>query len=105
MHNLTYVLILVMSFLGMLLIDRHYKLAFWFDAKRTWLTLAICTPLFIVWDLVGINLGIFLHGNSAYDTDIMLAPHFSIEELLFLAFFVYCSLVVIRFVETKWRRI
>lgn len=102
MLGLSYTAALAVAWIGMLLIDRRFLLAFWYDRRRTWLTLAISGALFVIWDILGIVLRIFRHGGSPYDTGILIAPEFPIEELLFLAFFMYCTLVVVRLTEVIW---
>ena len=79
---------------GLLLIDRRLKLAFWRDGKRTAKTLALAIAIFIVWDFLGISLGIFFHGGSAYTLPFRLAPEFPIEEIAFLFLLTYSTLVV-----------
>ena len=89
----------------MLLIDQKYKLAFFFAPRRTAIVLAIAVAAFIVWDAFGIALGIFFSGNSPYMSGLYLAPEFPVEELFFLCFLCYFTLVCYRFLEEKWQRI
>ena len=87
---------------GLLLIDRRWKLAFWKDGKRTIFTIATAIAVFVLWDLVGISLGIFFHGGSAYTLPFRLAPEFPIEEIVFLFLLTYSTLVVYHGVQL-WR--
>lgn len=75
-------------------LDWRYKLAYWKDKKRTTYTVLAAMGIFIVWDILGIGLGIFLHGQSNYQLAFTIAPHFPIEELFFLYLLVYCTLVI-----------
>lgn len=96
---------ILFSLFGMTMLDRRFKLAFFHDAKRSAITLLIGVIVFIVWDVFGITLGIFFEGESPFDTGIMLAPHFPLEELFFLTFLCYFTLILYRLLETRWRRI
>ncbi|MGY4893188.1 MAG: lycopene cyclase domain-containing protein [Candidatus Saccharimonadota bacterium] len=96
-----YLLGLSIGIAGMATIDWRYKLAFWRDRRRTSLTLAAAIGLFIVWDFLGIWLGIFFHGGSPYSLPLRLAPEFPLEELFFLFLLSYCTLVMYNGV-TSW---
>lgn len=89
-----YLISLVVAILCMGLIDRRYKLAFWHDRHRTIATLAIAVGIFIVWDLLGIGLQIFFHGNSNYSLPFTLLPEFPVEELFFLVLLCYTTLII-----------
>lgn len=86
------------------LIDRHYHLAYWLDRRRSVLTVAISMAVFIVWDLFGIQLGIFFQGHSEYALPFTLLPEFPVEELFFLCLLCYCTLVIYRGLEKLWQR-
>lgn len=101
MIGLTYMAGLLLAIGCLVLVDRHYSLAFFYDAKRTFVTLLVAIVVFILWDISGIVLGIFLSGDTKYATGIMLGPHFPIEELLFLIFFCYLTLTIYRFGEKR----
>lgn len=90
----TYLAGLLFGIAGMAIIDWRHKLAFWYDRRRTVVTLAVCIGVFIVWDLLGIALGIFFHGGSNLSLPIRLLPQFPIEELFFLLLLCYCTLVI-----------
>lgn len=95
---------LLVSIGGLLLIDHRWKLVFWHDARRTALTIGIAMGIFVVWDLLGIGLGIFFHGGSLLTLPLRLAPEFPVEELFFLFLLCYVALLLYRGF-TKWRRI
>ena len=96
-----YLASIVFSMFGMVVTDWRYKLAFWKDVRRSILTIAVGAGLFIVWDIFGISLGIFFSGHSAFMSGIYLAPEFPIEELFFLVFLCYFTLVVYRLLENR----
>lgn len=100
--NWLYLTALVISFSGMVVIDRRYNLAFFKDSKRTLLTLLISVGIFIVWDVAGIALGIFYSGHSLYMSGLYLGPEFPVEELVFLTFLSYFTLVMYRFWSQRW---
>lgn len=100
----SYLVALAASIACLLLIDYRYKLAFWYDARRTALTLVCAIAIFIVWDAIGITLGIFFQGGSAYALPFVIGPEFPIEELFFLFLLTFVTLLIYRGVE-RWRRI
>lgn len=96
-----YLASLSVSIAGMAIIDRRYKLAYWHDRRRTLLTLGIAVAVFIIWDILGIALGIFFHGGSQFTLPYRLLPEFPVEELFFLVLLCYCTLVIYRGAQ-KW---
>ena len=99
-----YLAALLFSLSGLAVLDRRYKLAFWLDKKRALLTLGIGLAVFVVWDIAGIGLGIFLHGNSRYTLPFRLGPEFPLEELFFLALLCYTSLLIYTGSKKLWPR-
>lgn len=95
---------ILFSFFGMLMLDRRFTLAFFNDWRRTALTLSAGLFVFILWDLLGIHLGIFFDGGSPLTTGLMVAPELPIEELFFLTFLCYFALIVYRMLEQRWPR-
>ena len=55
--------------------------------------------MFLVWDLLGIGLGVFFRGQTRYMTGLQLAPELPVEELGFLALLCYLTMVVFRGLE------
>lgn len=100
-----YLIALLISISGLLLIDRRFKLAFWHDRTRTAITLSISIVLFIIWDILGISLGIFFDGPSQYMLPFRLAPHFPVEEIFFLFLLTYVTLIIYNGVHARWPRI
>ena len=94
-----YLIALVISIAGIALLDRRHKLAFWVDAKASTLSIAIGVAVFLVWDIVGIALGIFFRGNAPHLSGLLLAPELPLEELVFLILLCYNTLVVYRWVK------
>lgn len=104
MIHLTYLLGLLVGISGMAIIDWRYKLAFFYDRRRTLLVVAIAVAIFIMWDIIGIGLGIFFHGGSQLTLPTRLFPEFPLEELFFLILLCYCTLVTYRGACTLWPR-
>lgn len=85
---------LLIGIAGLTIIDCRWKLAFWRNAKQTTATLAVAIAIFIIWDFIGIGLGVFFHGGSAYTLPLRLAPEFPIEEIVFLYLLTYSTLII-----------
>lgn len=104
MLRFTYLFVLLFSLLGMCIVDKKHKLAVFYNLKRTAATVFLGVLGFIVWDVLGILLGIFFSGNSKYMSGLYLGPEFPVEEFLFLTFLCYFTLIIYRFGESKWHR-
>lgn len=100
----SYLAVLLISLLGIWLLDRRHKLAFFFDAKRSFIALIPAYLGFLIWDLIGISQGIFFRGTGSALVGINIAPELPIEELFFLALLCYSTLVIIRLVEKRLKR-
>lgn len=78
----------------MLLLDHRFRLFFWHDPAVATVITVVGTALFLLWDFAGIAAGIFLRGDSAAATGIVLAPELPLEEPVFLIFLVLCTMVI-----------
>jgi lycopene cyclase domain-containing protein len=85
---------IILSALGVALLDARWRLAAWHSPARTGLAVAIGTLFFLAWDAVGIAAGVFVKGESPLLLGIDLAPQLPLEEPFFLAFLCYVSLVL-----------
>ncbi|WP_460799028.1 lycopene cyclase domain-containing protein [Microbacterium sp. GXF0217] len=92
--GVVYLLALLVSLACMLLIDRRFRLFFWQDARSAIIVTVIGLAFFLLWDIAGISLGIFLRGGSPLATGVLLAPELPIEEPVFLVFLVVCTMVL-----------
>lgn len=88
-----YLVVLIISIGGLCVLDWRYRLAIFSHTKRGLVTLAIAIAAFVIWDLLGIGLGVFFHGGSEYTLAYRLFPEFPIEELFFLVLLNYCALL------------
>ena len=85
----------------LVIVDYKFKLAFFYQWQRTLITLLVAIWLFIVWDIFGIKLGIFFHGDSQFSLPIRIIPEFPLEELFFLFLLTYATLLIYRFVQKR----
>ena len=95
----SYLAILLISLLGLYLLDRTHKLAFAVDPKRAFLSMVPAFIVFVIWDLAGIALGIFFRGNNTLLTGIQVLPEFPVEEIFFLALLCYSTLIALTWIS------
>jgi lycopene cyclase domain-containing protein len=93
--SLVYLLALLVSLGAMVLLDVRFRLVFWRSARRAVITLGAGLVFFLAWDAAGIALGIFARGGSRFMTGIEIAPELPLEELFFLLFLCYLTLVLL----------
>lgn len=74
--------------------DRRWRLFLWADPRRAGVVLAAGIGFFLLWDVAALGLGLYERGASAYMTGIELAPDFPLEELFFVAFLPYLTMVL-----------
>jgi lycopene cyclase domain-containing protein len=92
--GLLYLLLLFVGIGCMLLLDHRFRLFFWHDPAIASLVTALGVGLFLVWDVAGIAAGVFLRGDGAIASGVLLAPELPLEEPVFLIFLVLCTMVV-----------
>ena len=91
--SLAYLAALAVSAVGVGLIDARWRLALFRAPRPTIVAVLATAALLLVIDLVGIATGNFRLGASPWMTGIEVLPHLPIEELGFVAFLAYVSLV------------
>jgi lycopene cyclase domain-containing protein len=84
---------LVVSITSMALLDRRWRLVLWADARRGAVVLLAGVALFLSWDAAAISLGFFQRGHGQALVGVELAPHLPVEELFFVTFLCYLTLV------------
>lgn len=104
LENWYYLIALVATIMCLTAVDYRFKLAYWSHAKATAYTLVASIGIFIIWDILGILLGIFYHGGSNYTLPVRIAPEFPIEELFFLYVLCYVTLLIYRWSTSQWPR-
>ncbi|KDA05621.1 C50 carotenoid epsilon cyclase [Microbacterium sp. CH12i] len=98
--NGVYAVSLMISAACLVLLDIRFDLVFRRKPLAAGLALAIGIVFFVVWDAVGISLGVFHHIDSRWATGVLLAPAFPLEEIMFLGFLSYLTLILL----SGWRR-
>ncbi|QNA94218.1 lycopene cyclase domain-containing protein [Microbacterium sp. Se63.02b] len=89
-----YLTALLLSLGCMLLLDWRFRLFFWRDAVTAAIVTAVGVVFFLMWDVAGIASGIFFRGEGPIASGIVLAPELPLEEPVFLAFLVVCTMVL-----------
>ncbi|MDN4172461.1 lycopene cyclase domain-containing protein [Nocardioides sp. SOB77] len=91
-----YLLSILVPTVCMGLVDRRWRL-FLFragSARRALAVVAAGTVLFLVWDLIAIGADMYHRGESDAMTGIELAPELPLEELFFIVFLCYLTMVL-----------
>ncbi|HET6560490.1 MAG TPA: lycopene cyclase domain-containing protein [Marmoricola sp.] len=94
MTSLVYLLSLAVVLVCMALTDRRWHLFFWADPRRAAVVFASGFGLFLVWDLVALNFELYERGRSELMTGLEVAPELPVEELFFVAFLPYLTMVL-----------
>ena len=94
MSGIVYLLCLLTALACMVLLDRRFGLALWCAPRRAVAVLAAGIALFLAWDLAAIAAGHYRMGDSPLMSGIELGPELPLEELVFLVFLCYVTLVV-----------
>lgn len=89
MLGFAYLLALLVSLTGMVVLDRRFGLFFWRAPRAAAVVLAAGVLFFLAWDLIGISTGIFYRGETAFMTGWQVAPELPVEEVFFLTFLCY----------------
>lgn len=87
--GILYLVALLISITGMVVLDLRFKLFFALAPVRAAIVMAVGVAFFLVWDVAGITLGIFFRGNPDLLTGLLLAPELPLEELFFLILLCY----------------
>lgn len=88
-----YLIALLVSLAGLTLADFRWRLALFQNSKRTLATLGLGVASFLIWDLLGIGLGIFFKGDSPHLLGIDILPQVPLEEFFFLTLLCYTLLL------------
>lgn len=94
MSGIVYLMCLLTALACMVLLDRRFRLALWQAPRRAATVLLAGVALFLAWDLAAIAAGHYRMGDSALMSGIELGPELPLEELVFLVFLCYVTLVV-----------
>jgi len=89
-------LAILLGLLGcMALVDAKWKLLVFRYPLRGLMVLVLGTGFFVLWDVLAIGQGIFLHKPSQLMTGVMVGDQFPLEELFFLVFLCYCAMIAV----------
>jgi lycopene cyclase domain-containing protein len=89
-----YLVALLVSLGSMVLLDRRFRLVLWRAPRTGAVVLAVGLVFFLAWDLIAIASSHYAAGKSEAMTGIMLAPELPLEEILFILFLSYLTLVL-----------
>ncbi len=92
---------LVVSLVGLGVLDRRFELALFVQTMRTVVTIAMAVAVFLVWDVLGVERGIFFIGDGPYQSGILLSPEIPIEEVFFLTLLTYQTLLLWRWFSRR----
>lgn len=87
-----YLLGLIVSIFGMIVLDRRFGLFFWRDARRATVVYLVGMASFLAWDVAGIQAGIFFRGETQILTGLQVAPELPVEELFFLTLLIFSGM-------------
>jgi lycopene cyclase domain-containing protein len=92
--SVLYLTFIVVSTVCVGLIDRRWRL-FLFARPRLAVAVVGCgVAFFVAWDLAAIALGVYERGSSPAMTGVELVDELPLEEVLFIVFLCYLTLVV-----------
>jgi lycopene cyclase domain len=103
LFGFTYLAALIFSIIGTSLIDIRHGLALCVSPVATVAAVFVGVAVFLAWDLIGIELGIFFIGPAEHVSGILLAPELPLEEFFFLILLSYSTLVVYRLAEKRMK--
>lgn len=104
MIAVSYALTLLVTTGCMALLDARFGLVLWCDRRRALVALAGGIAFFLLWDVLAISRGFYHRGDSPAMSGVLLAPELPVEELLFITFLCYTTLVLHALVAGVLRR-
>ena len=96
MTQWAYLAVLVLGLGCMVLMDRRWGLVLWADARRAAVVLTVGVALFLSWDVAALRLRLYRGGESTAMTGVQVAPDLPVEEIFFILFLCYLTLVLHR---------
>lgn len=95
----TYLAALLGALGCMLLLDQRLRLVLWKDLRRGVVVLTVGTVGFLIWDVIAVEQEFYRRGESKLMSGIELAPEVPLEELFFIVFLCYLTLVLHRLID------
>lgn len=86
---------LLFSIAGLALLDFRHKLAV-AKTPRYLCLILISVVFFLIWDVAGIQSGIFFRGDAEHMTGLLLSNELPLEEVFFLIVLSYSSLLLLK---------
>lgn len=104
---MTYLVILLVLIACVAALDAKFRLFVFSQPLPALISLLAGTGIFLLWDVIAIDQGIFLHLDSPLMTGVMLGTALPLEEAFFLLFLCYQSmLLVLGFLRWRsWRHL
>ncbi|WP_062077268.1 lycopene cyclase domain-containing protein [Demequina globuliformis] len=96
MTSWAYLAGLLVSLAGLATLDWRYRVALFDQPRRTLVTVGLAVVALLIWDFIGVGLGIFFIGDTEYLSGITVAPEVPIEEIFFLILLTYQTLLLWR---------
>jgi lycopene cyclase domain-containing protein len=99
--SFVYLGLLLFSEFGVSTLDFRFKLALGHNLRAGLLALATGVGFFLLWDILGIQAGIFFEGAKHLLCGVELAPDLPLEEVFFLLLLCHTTLVIFATVS-RW---
>ena len=94
-----YLTVLLLGLGCLVAMDRRWGLVLWADARRAVAVLAAGLVLFLTWDVAALRLSLYRGGESQAMTGLQVAPDLPLEEIFFILFLCYLTLMLHRLVH------
>jgi lycopene cyclase domain-containing protein len=94
MTHLAYLGALLVPLACMATVDRRWRLVLWSDWRRSVTVLVVGVVGFLGWDLLAIDQDFYRRGGTSLMTGVEIAPHLPLEEVFFVLFLCYFTLVM-----------
>jgi lycopene cyclase domain-containing protein len=92
----SYLASLVLAIGCMALVDRRWRLVLWAHPGRAAAVLGLGLALFLCWDVVALRRHLYERGDSPVMTGVEALPGLPLEEIFFILFLCYLTLVLDR---------
>lgn len=91
-----YLLCIVVPGLCMALVDHRWRLFAFRRPLHALVAMLVGFVFFLAWDIVAIELGVYVRGESSAMTGVEVAPELPLEEIFFILFLCYVTGVFFR---------
>jgi lycopene cyclase domain-containing protein len=99
MMQWSYLSTLVLALACVGLVDRRWRLVLWFDLRRGVAVVAAGAVFFLGWDLLALHQGFYRRGDGEVTTGMQISRDLPVEEVFFVLFLSYLTLVLHRLVD------